>query len=1103
MKTLRSGYSAAVLFFALSAYGQAAAPQLVTFSAPAGQSLVQALQDFRTKTTFGLTYSKEELRPLHIRQVSCNNIPPDSCLRQITAGLPVAVRTRGSQASLQYEAKNTPAQTSGRLAGKIVDEAGNPVAGAEVSVGAQTLTTDNNGDFAADLPAGSYTLTVRMSGYNSLRVEQLAVKADETNSVSFVLTTAKTAGTKVGETAIKEVVIRGTRKADTQAGLLTQQKKAAQMSDGISAEQIAKTPDSDVGGTLKRVTGVTTVDNKYVVVRSMGERWNTAAMDGVNLPSTDAYSNGFSFDIIPTAMVESVVVSKTATPDMNANFTGGYVEVKTKDIPNQDFLTVGMGTSFNSVSTFKDFLTKQRGKNDYWGFDDGTRDFPKGLEPMDWTNPLFFEQSKQFKNDNFTTYKTTADPGSNFQIAGGKSFDLGKNGNRFGFAGAITMRHEEKILDILHTERGDWMQNSSYLDDKKQTVYYNFRNQGASYNYNSTLAGMLNFGLQLGKSRISVRNAYTHIFDNTLTRTTGWLKYKSGFSDPSGGESAYNFFYYGILPEGATEYDLKRSAPIVKNTNYPIFKTLIQNKIEGNHKLGNVELQWFGAHTNIASDTKDYTVYDSFWGYYGKEWIMTHGIYNMADYFYRGYTENRETDYNYGASVKWQFNLGNVKNDLKLGYAGAYKDNTNAQRRFFLKVDENRNVPNNEKSHFTMFGSLADWFDGSHYVPGGIGWQTRPRFKDAAYKGKVLTHSPFIMFDNRWNQFRLVWGLRGEYFKYDLLSQQIDEADQKNLMGRAEPVKEKLWQWMPSANFTYSPTAKTNLRLAYSKSVIRPQFNERTGVPYLDPLFNAEVYNSHLQSSIIHNYDFKFEWFPSLGEILSAGVYYKDIDKPIERIGYLNNPTDGALQLYNLNTNHAKLLGFEVEANKSLGFLWKGSFLENLYIYGNFAYNKTTVSAFSSIYPDAKDNYAFDANRPLFGQTPWAYNIGLTYTGERLGLSFMYNAKGDQYNIPAYDYYYEEIQRPYAVADAQISYKMLKDKNLELKLNAKNIFDEIQEYYTNEYSYKTVEPGAKGSAREIRKLSPGTTTRYDKGIDAINFRAKNGRSISFSVGYTF
>ncbi len=302
-------------------------------------------------------------------------------------------------------------------------------------------------------------MTVKAPKYNALRVEKLSVANKETNTVSFALNRASD---KI--TDIKEVVVTATRKADTQAGLLAQQKKAAQMSDGISAEQISKTPDNDLGGSLKRVTGITTIDNKYVVVRSMGERWNTAAMDGINLPSTEAYNQNFSFDIIPTSMVESVVVSKSATPDMNASFAGGFVEVKTKDIPNENFTTVSMGTSYNDQSAFKEFLTRKRGKYDYFGYDDGTRDFPQGLQAMNWNNPMFFEQSSQFKNDNFTTYKTRGDMGSNLQLALGRMYAL-KNNNKWGFAGAFIIRNEQSKLDIDHTGRGNWLDTTGTAFD--------------------------------------------------------------------------------------------------------------------------------------------------------------------------------------------------------------------------------------------------------------------------------------------------------------------------------------------------------------------------------------------------------------------------------------------------------------------------------------------------------------------------------------------------------------------------------------------------------------------------------------------------------------
>lgn len=1098
MKTLRSGYSAAVLFFALSAYGQAAAPQLVTFSAPAGQSLVQALQDFRTKTTFGLTYSKEELRPLHIRQVSCNNIPPDSCLRQITAGLPVAVRTRGSQASLQYEAKNTPAQTSGRLAGKIVDEAGNPVAGAEVSVGAQTLTTDNNGDFAADLPAGSYTLTVRMSGYNSLRVEQLAVKADETNSVSFVLTTAKTAGTKVGETAIKEVVIRGTRKADTQAGLLTQQKKAAQMSDGISAEQIAKTPDSDVGGTLKRVTGVTTVDNKYVVVRSMGERWNTAAMDGVNLPSTDAYNQNFSFDIIPTAMVESVVVSKTATPDMNANFTGGYVEVKTKDIPNKDFLTVGMGTSFNSVSTFKEFLTKQRGKNDYWGYDtDGLRNYPKDLATTTWDSPNFHEQSKLFTQDNFTTYKTSADPGSNFQLAGGKSFNLGTNGNKFGFAGAVTMRHEENILDIEHTSRSGWLHNIFRSGDAPVQTY-DFRNQGAQYKYTSRLAGMLNFGLQLGKNRISFRNSYTHTFDNSLTRVTGWHEY-SGSGNPGDAQNAYAYYYNHNLPKNTAVSQL--NMPMIDENNYPVFQTLWQNKIEGNHKLGNVEVNWFSARSSVDSETKDYTRFLKYHEIRGNEILGYYEIYNALNRQQRGNIENNTVSYNVGANAAFDVNAGNLKNRIKLGYFGTFSENTNKQQRAFLRVKENRPnpYPRAYTYNFTSFGEL---FSSQNWQDGYVGWAVN-NYYGGRYRGKIEMHTPFLMLDHRIDKWRFVWGARAENYTYTLLETQRESAKDEGFT--EEQIDDKKWEILPSANLTFSPNTKSNIRLAYSRVAIRPQFQERTSIPYYDPIVAGLILNhGGIKSSLADNYDLKYEWFPALGEILSLGVYHKVINDPIERTAFYT--PEGNAELNVTNSKKAVLTGVEAEARKSLGFIAPG-FLERLFVSGNVTFNKTQVTAYIGRFGNVlEDNKTYEADRPMFGQTPWAYNLGLSYEGDGLGLNLAYNAKGDQYVQVGYDYKQEEIQRPYQTLDAQISFKMLKDKNLQWKLNMKNLLDTPMEFYNNWLSYQTLNTDVnvgKASVREYYKLSPGATDKYDAGTDELTFRAKNGRQISLSVEYTF
>lgn len=1094
MKSVKCGFTIAALFFTVTIEAQELV-QKVSFSAPVGKPLMEVLEEFAGKTRMRLVYSKTDIKELKVKSIKCDNIPVNACLKDITSGLPIVHRLRGDLISIKYQGSDVSALGDGRVSGKIVDEIGNPVISADVSIAGKNAVTDSNGDFSIELPSGSYTLIVKATKYTLLRVEKLSIVNNQTNTVSFVM---RSTSDKIA--SIKEVVITGTRKADTQAGLLALQKKAAQMSDGISAEQISKTPDNDLGGTLKRITGITTIDNKYVVVRSMGERWNTAAMDGINLPSTEAYNQNFSFDIIPNSMVESVIVSKTATPDMNASFAGGFVEVKTKDIPNESFTTVTMGTSYNDQTTFKEFLTRKRGKYDYFGYDDGTRDFPLGLKFTNWENPLFFEQSRQFKNDNFTNYATTADMGSNFQIALGRNYKL-KNNSKWGFAGALIVRNEQNKLEIDHTGRGNWLDTSYLLSDWQTTgsnpvEFYNFKNQGASYNYNSTVAGMLNFGLQLGKNRFSFRNSYTHIYDNTLTRITGWNEYTSGSGLPANAELAYNYFYNGIVPNNDPKQIKTLDRPYTNNANYPIYQTLLQNKIEGSHKIGNVAVDWFAARTGVASDTKDYTLHNTLYNFIGTEIIAYHEANNSSSDFARGYIENKETDYNYGASFKWGKDLGDFKNDIKAGYAGVSKSNTNFQQKFLLRVDEKVTGSN----LMALQGALSEWLDGSHYVPGGIGWQTRPLYTDEQYKGKVEQHAGFIMFDNRWkSKFRLVWGLRAEYFKYELISQQLDPNDPQNVY--KEAVEDKPWQFMPSANFTYSPTSKTNVRLAYNRMVIRPQFNERTGFPYFDPIANGLIHNTEMVSSVVNNYDFKLEWFPGLGEIFSVGLYYKNIDRPIEREGYISN--EGNLHLYNGNSKNAELKGFEAEVRKNLSFIEADSFFEKLFISGNFTYNNTKVISFKDRTKTTDLDDIYEVDRPLYGQTPYAYNLGLMYDGERLGISLLYNAKGEQYITVGYGYNGEEIQRPYAVADAQLSYKFLRNRNLEVKFNARNLFNRVKEFYNNFNSYSVSKGGGLQTEREMLELLPGATNKYDKNIDKILFRAYSGRIFGVSVNYTF
>ncbi len=296
-------------------------------------------------------------------------------LNEIEKNTYLTFKKTGSNIAVSHTVSSR--QRYGTISGKVVDEYGESLFGVVLNIqpGNEQTYTDATGDFSIDLPPGNYVINFTFyEGYEKKKMENVPVNSGENTTLNVVI--------KSKNISLDNVVITTTYEKSTSSteGLLVQQKKAKQFSNGISAEQINKTPDSDVGATLKRITGVTTVGNKYVVVRSMGDRWNQAAMDGINLPSTSVYQNQFSFNLIPTSMVESVVASKTATPDMNASFAGGYVKVNTKDIPRKNFTTVSIGSAYNTRSTFNDQVSKQKGKYDFLGVDDGARDYPLGMD---------------------------------------------------------------------------------------------------------------------------------------------------------------------------------------------------------------------------------------------------------------------------------------------------------------------------------------------------------------------------------------------------------------------------------------------------------------------------------------------------------------------------------------------------------------------------------------------------------------------------------------------------------------------------------------------------------------------------------------------------
>ncbi|RZL61987.1 MAG: TonB-dependent receptor, partial [Pedobacter sp.] len=291
------------------------------------------------------------------------------------------------------------AQGTGKISGTVSDKkTGETLIGVSVKIAGTTkaVGTDVEGRYViGGLAAGKYTLEVSYISYAKKNITDIEVKDGVATSVNVILEEASA--------TLNQVVITASFKQESVNTLYASQKNSASISDGISADVIRKSPDRNTGEILKRVSGTSVQDNKFIVVRGLSDRYNNAMLNNAPLPSTEADRKTFSFDVIPSAMVDNIVISKTATPDLPGDFAGGAIQVKTKDFPDKRVFELGYGVSYNTISTFNDFYGNSRPVEDYTTFGTAKYElpssFPSTREKFVNSSPTAqAEFSKRFNN---------------------------------------------------------------------------------------------------------------------------------------------------------------------------------------------------------------------------------------------------------------------------------------------------------------------------------------------------------------------------------------------------------------------------------------------------------------------------------------------------------------------------------------------------------------------------------------------------------------------------------------------------------------------------------------------------------------------------------
>jgi len=1023
----------------------------------------------------------------------------------------------------------------GSVRGKIIDEAdGQPVVNASIRIGDRSIVANVDGTFTINLPKGTYEAEISAVGYGKKIVSAIEVKDNSVFQLDVALKREK------GQ--LSAVVVRSTARKEGIAALLVRQKMTAEISNGISSEQIAATPDKNVGEVLKRISGVSTNDNRRVVIRGIAERYNVAMLDGVTLPSTDVQVRDFEFDIIPSNLIDNIIVSKSYTPDMSFGFGGGLVQINTLAVPVKNFTNINFGAKYNDVSTGKEMLGYKRGSQDYLGFDDGQRKdrFPGGLFAYDrdrynpgdpYNSPvppgssltpitpeMIAEQNKRIGGTGrLGTRIYTARPGQNYQLSLGRSYDLGKS--RLGFVGSISYRNEQMIDDILHFERGSWSKNGNSSYDAK-TGEEIHETKGKQYNFTTSWAALLNGGWQTANHKIITRNFYSRVFQNRFFRLSGW-----------GNDIGYD------------------KDPAVLENDSPKFIDLLQNKLTGEHKLGQFRIDWNLARNKVSNHehdaveagtapekTSNGTVYT-----YAPNSVTDPGVGSLNRAQYKYDEDNLMAD----IAVNYSFKIASLNQQFKTGYQ--YLQRHGNYDWIILPIGSlnggrYRGIPIHE---WTQFMGMADPVNDIFYYPGA--------FSLSRYEGKNTNEAFFGMMDNRITKWvRLVWGLRIESYVYeeitDGVSKIANQIDQKAEEKRryVDPVtgqlvhkyldaatEEKKWRYLPSVNLTVTPLENFNIRASYAQSVVRPSLIENSGFSRYNPAIGRIQHNIGVLSTTIDHYDLKLEWYPGAGEVISAGYFYKYFKNPVELYLDVTNSSQSVDALTG-NSDWAKVHGWEFDLRKGLGFVAPGfKQLENLFFTANLTLQSSEVQAsrfnYTSFGESSYDkpglSYAYrekillKEKRPLYGQVPVLYNIGLLYTTDRLSLNAVYNHMGYKTFTVGMMPDYVEYERPRNQLDAQVAYTFLKNRALKVKLNMTNLLDNAFRFYTNSYTTYKEKPNVPYGTVEWSdryEWKYGFSEKYEEGYyetsadgktktrigDIDSFTRKVGRSFSLSVSYT-
>ncbi len=915
------------------------------------------------------------------------------------------------------------AAQNGSISGMVTDDkTKEAIIGANVVIQGTSVgsATDVIGKFSiANLKPGTYTLSISFITYKTHTIPDVVVESGKKTNVDVALL-------EDAATELQEIVVRGTREINNDMSLVNAIKESKLVVSGISAEQITKLPDRDAAQVMQRVSGVTISDNRFVLIRGIPERYNQVMMNGVVGPSTEIDRRSFSFDLIPAGAIDQLLIYKSGSAELPGDFAGGIIKVITKKPTDERFVSVGLNAGYRTNTTGKNYLQSEGSDTDFLGFDDGFRDLPanfptaKALDASARNSSARERAGKSLTNNfDYTTKSAPVDMG--FNVSTSQPFSIGNvqfnNLTIIGYSNSYQ-----------HTEADFKRYNSFDANSAIERFSYNDSYTGNSVRVNALHNWLINFG---DRFKVEFKNLFVQLGENETTLRTGTDFYQLSNYDRQ------NYAYHYLS------------------------RRIYSGQLEGTHTFGegeNATLNWVFGLNDISRNEPDYrrfrTIRDKALQETPEPYAMQ--LPSGGNIFETGrfWSELEDRGYSHGLNFEKKFGEKDAKRvlTLKAGYFGEYKT------RSFDARYVNYLYPDGADFDPAVGEELRRLPLSEIFSPANIKKSNGFVIEDAttaedSYEGTNLLTAGYVSASIPAGKFDISAGFRGEY------NVQTLKATRTN--GDLVDVDNPVFAPLPMLNIAYNLTDRSLARIAYSRTVNRPEFRELAPFLYYQFEMEASIYGTpELNTAFINNVDLRWEMYPNPGEMMSMGAFYKDFKDPIEM--YLQITSDNP-QFYFGNADRAYSYGLEVEFRKNLASLGVSKLLRNTSVNLNASWIKSEVDI-----GDQQQN--LQQKRPLQGQSPYIVNLGLYYNDEETGFSAnaAYNVFGPRIYSVGDVNFPTMWELPRQSLDLQVAKTWA--KRFETKVNVQNILNAAYRIYQDNNLDNDIE----SSEALVRRYEIGT-----------------------------